>query len=257
MKLVVGLNNLLQKYVPNHVARFRSTFDARCFGDQFQKAGTSTILIEAGNILDDPDKQMVRRFYFMLLVCSLISIAEGTYENEEIKIYNTIPLVKQDYFDLIIRNAQIKRNGKLFNVDIGIDRDEVTIIDGKNDKYYYKSNIRDLGDLSALSGYEEFDARGCEIEAGKVFPQVLNNIRSLKKLNFDTFVELLKMGYTTLKLKKVPYGVDYSKLPINLVAVNKEINNCVRLNNSANFVLKRHGIVVAVIVNGFFYALEE
>ncbi len=257
MKLVVGLNNLLQKYVPNHVARFRSTFDARCFGDQFQKAGTSTILIEAGNILDDPDKQMVRRFYFMLLVCSLISIAEGTYENEDIKIYDTIPLVKQDYFDLIIRNAQIKRNGKLFNIDIGIDRDEVTILDGKNDKYYYKSNIRDLGDLSALAGYEEFDARGCEIEAGKVFPQILNNIRSLKKLNFDTFVELLKMGFTTLKLKKVPYGVDYSKLPINLVAVNKEINNCVRMNNTANFLLKRHGIVVAVIVNGFFYALEE
>jgi len=257
IKLVVGLNNLLEKYIPGHIARFRSTFDARCFGDQFQKAGTSTILIEAGNILDDPEKQLVRKFNFLLILCSLISIAEGSYEQEDIKKYDKIPFVKQDYFDLIIRNAQIKGEGKLFNVDIGIDRDEVTILDGKNDKNYIKSKIRDLGDLAAYGAYEEFDASGYEVEAGRIFPQVLNSIRSLKKLNFETFVDLLKMGYTTLKLKKLPYGVDFSRLPINLVAGNKEINNAVKLNNKANFILKKHGLVVAVIVNGFFYALEE
>jgi len=257
MKLVVALNNLLENYIPGQIAKFRSTHDARCFGDHFQKAGTSTILIESGNTLDDTEKQFIRKLNFVLLICSLISIAEESYEKEDIKKYDEIPLVKQDYFDLLIRNAKIRRNDKLFSVDIGIDREEVNIIDGKNDKYWIKSNIRDLGDLSVYGGYEEFDAEGYEIEPGKVYPQVLNSIRSLKKLNFDTFVDLLKMGYTTLRLKKMPYGANYSQLPINLVGLDVNINNCVKQDNLANFILKKEGIVKAVIVNGYFYSIQE
>lgn len=257
MKLVVGLSGLLEKYIPGHIAKFKAGFDARCFGDHFQKAGTSTILIEAGNVLDDTEKQFVRKLNYLLILCSLISIAEGGYEHEEVKKYKEIPFVKSDYFDLIIRNAKIKRNDKFFNLDIGIDRDQTTILDGENDKYFTKSNIRDLGDLSIYSAYEEFDAKGYEIEAGKIFPQILNNIRSLKKLNFETFVNVLKMGYTTLRLKKMPYGTNYSQLPINLVLVNKEVENCVKKDNKANFVLKKHGVIKAVVVNGFFYNLED
>src|SRR5690606_1696086 len=46
MKMIVGMNQLLQTLIPGHVARYDDTHEPRGFGDNFQKWGARTVLIE-------------------------------------------------------------------------------------------------------------------------------------------------------------------------------------------------------------------
>ena len=50
VQLIVSINNAIQSMIPNKVAKYNDTYDARCFGDTFQGLGISTILIEFGRL---------------------------------------------------------------------------------------------------------------------------------------------------------------------------------------------------------------
>ena len=54
----------------------------RAFGDNMQRWGTSTVLIESGGYANDPEKQTIRRLNFMLLATGLHAIATRSYANE-------------------------------------------------------------------------------------------------------------------------------------------------------------------------------
>ena len=59
MKIIVQMNDILQNYVPGQVGRYSDEFEPRAFGDNIQKWGTRTILIESGGYPDDPEKQFI------------------------------------------------------------------------------------------------------------------------------------------------------------------------------------------------------
>jgi murein tripeptide amidase MpaA len=48
MKTIAGMNDLLQELIPGQVGKYDDAFEPRAFGDNIQKWGTSTILIESG-----------------------------------------------------------------------------------------------------------------------------------------------------------------------------------------------------------------
>ena len=70
IKVIICMNETLQKLIPQQVGKFNDEFEPRAFGDNFQKAGTATILIESGSLLNDLEKQEIRKlnFYALLLV---------------------------------------------------------------------------------------------------------------------------------------------------------------------------------------------
>ena len=59
IKVIICMNETLQKLIPQQVGKFNDEFEPRAFGDNFQKAGTATILIESGSLLNDLEKQMI------------------------------------------------------------------------------------------------------------------------------------------------------------------------------------------------------
>ena len=59
MKIIVFMNDILQKYAPGQVGRYNDDFEPRAFGDNIQKWGTSTILIESGGYPNDIEKQEI------------------------------------------------------------------------------------------------------------------------------------------------------------------------------------------------------
>ncbi|MEL7117899.1 MAG: M14 family zinc carboxypeptidase, partial [Bacteroidota bacterium] len=75
MQLIGHMNRLLQKYIPNKVGQYDDTFEPRAFGDNIQKWGTRTILIEVGGLKDDPEKQYLRKLHFMILLKAFQGIA--------------------------------------------------------------------------------------------------------------------------------------------------------------------------------------
>ena len=56
MKVIVYMNEIIQKYAPGQVGRYSDDFEPRAFGDNIAKWGTSLILIESGGYTNDVEK---------------------------------------------------------------------------------------------------------------------------------------------------------------------------------------------------------
>ena len=159
MELIVLMNQLLQKYIPNQIGRYNDDFMPTAFGDNMQKWGTSTILIESGGYKNDPEKQVVRKMNFLGIMAALYNLSLGNQDEIYYMDYFKIPENKKEkLFDLLIRNANIQLNGQNFVTDIGIRRKEVD--NEEFTKFKYKGEIADIGDLSYYFGYDEIDANG-------------------------------------------------------------------------------------------------
>jgi len=60
MNIIIAMNSLLQQIIPNHVGRYTDVFYPTATGDNFQKLGFFTILIESGHYKDDYQRERVR-----------------------------------------------------------------------------------------------------------------------------------------------------------------------------------------------------
>jgi hypothetical protein len=156
MRLIVKLNKVLQRYIPEQVAKYSDEHEPRAFGDNIQKWGTSVVLIESGGYKNDPEKQYVRKLNFVALLTAMQVIATGSYETEPIEPYYEIPENGRYLFDLIIRQAEVPRGERFYRADIGINRYETTIEPPA--KFYYRSLVEEIGDMSVNYGYEELNA---------------------------------------------------------------------------------------------------
>ncbi len=65
-QLIILLDQALQHYIPGQVGRYNDTFEPRAFGDNMQRWGTSTVLIESGGYAGDPRS---KRFGGSTLCC--------------------------------------------------------------------------------------------------------------------------------------------------------------------------------------------
>jgi len=91
LQVIVGMNRLLQEIIPGQVGKYDDAFEPRAFGDNFQRWGTSTILIESGGYPGDPDKQFIRELNFIIILDALYSIARETYTDYAVEEYFEIP----------------------------------------------------------------------------------------------------------------------------------------------------------------------
>jgi len=156
MELVVGMNRVLQQFVPGQIARYDDEFEPRAFGDNIQKWGTTLVLIESGGFVGDPEKMRIRQLNFVAILTALEAIATASHAQENIAEYQALPENSRDLFDLLVRNATIVRNGKRVKVDIGINHNEENADSART--FRYKSTIEEIGDLSTYYGLEEIDA---------------------------------------------------------------------------------------------------
>ena len=248
MQVIAYLNEVLSKYIPGHIAKYSDDFEPRAFGDNIQRWGTGTILIESGCWPEDLEKQFIRQLNFTAILSALYSIAEKSYSQINIDSYFSIPNNEELMFDLIIRNVNIKLQNKFYKIDIGINRYERPA--GEN-KIYYKSFIDDLGDLSIFHGYEEFNCEGMEIIEGKICETEISDQNELQKFNF---IEKLKSGCTTFLLKSEIKIPDYFEMPATLT-FNKNFINKIKIDEVPNFYIKDKNEIRFVIVNGFVYDL--
>jgi len=152
MQVIVSMNKMLQKFIPKQVAKYDDGFMPTAFGDNIQKRGTSTILIESGAYLNDVEKQLVRKLNFISILHALYSISNNNYEKENIEDYHKIPFNKKNkLFDYILRNTIVNGNFGTYKADIGIRR-----------KQLYEKDIlviEDVGDLSNNFGFFGKDAK--------------------------------------------------------------------------------------------------
>ncbi|WP_010135848.1 M14 family zinc carboxypeptidase [Ochrovirga pacifica] len=148
MAAIVAMNNTLQQLIPNHVGRYTDEFYPTATGDNFQKLGHNTILIEAGHYPNDYDRDLVRKFNFYALVSGLeYLIVNDKYTHYQ--PYFDIPNNGKQNYDLIIRNFLDDKNQK---VDVAFQYEYEVV----NNQLISKLVEYDRGDLSSFYAYQEF-----------------------------------------------------------------------------------------------------
>jgi len=252
MKVIVYMNNIIQKYAPGQVGRYNDDFEPRAFGDNIQKWGTSTILIESGGYPGDAEKQEIRKLNYVSILSAIYTIAKGNYKDIALEDYEKIPENDRKLFDLKIEGISYELMGSEYILDLGIQRPEVDM-EGHND-FWYSSRIIDQGDLSTYYGYKTFDATGYIIKPGKVYPNTVKSIEALNKLNP---MELLKSGFTYIRVEKLEENILSSPIPLNILSSNYKVPKFnLSVGKNPTFLLTKDQKIEKAVVNGFLIDLE-
>ncbi|MDN3687874.1 M14 family metallopeptidase [Cyclobacterium jeungdonense] len=248
MKVIVGMNRVLQEEIPGNVGKYNDSFEPRAFGDNFQKWGTSTILIESGAYPNDPEKQYIRKLNFMIILNALYEIATGIYDNHEASAYQAIPDNASRLMDLLIKNVRSETNGYAYVTDIGIRRS----VRYQNGARYEHGEVEDWGDLSIYYGYEELDAEGMTVAKGKVWGKEV----ALEEISKDEVMGLLREGYLAIKTPEENKGMVHD-LPILILTGDQLPDLEPSLSNAPNFFLKNDNEFLYAVINGNLVDLQS
>ncbi len=252
MRVIVGINKELQKVMPGQVAKYNDDFEPRAFGDNIQKWGTSTILIESGGFSGDPEKQQIRKMNYLAILSAIFSISEQDYKEQEISEYEKIPENDSKLFDLKLIGLNYKLLGDNYILDVGINHNEVPHPGEKG--YYLQGSITDLGDLSTYYGYETFDATGYKMVPGSVYPKTLEILSDLEKVDF---YDLLSKGYSYVKIKNLPSGIRYTDYPVQVVNESFKVPTRLSPGEDPTFFLEKNNKIEYALINGFIQPLDN
>jgi hypothetical protein len=247
MKLICEMVNILNEFIPGHIGKYSDDFEPRAFGDNFTKWGTGVVLLESGGWRGDREKQFLRKINYIAILSALNSIAGGSFQNQDLGVYESIPNNEELMMDLILRNLKVISDDNEYVVDIGINFEEVNTNGAKD--FYLKAEIEDIGDLSVFSGYEDFDLSGYTVQPGKTKPEPFNSVDDLVKINP---VQLFRDGFTSIQLNANNFQAEFSSFPFNIILNEFDVpSEKIEVDGKANFILRKNDEVKFAVVNGF------
>jgi len=180
--VAASIASALSVYIPGAVAKWDDTFEPRAFGDNVQKWGTSTVLIESGGWPNDPEKMYLRKLNALALLWSCVVISNGSYASADPSDYEDLPFNMRLGFDLKVTNILIQAagHGAPSRVDIGLNREESHNPETREVTTVW--SVEDLGDLSTYTAYKTLDAGGRIIESETVALEKKLTAEELKSL---------------------------------------------------------------------------
>lgn len=246
MQLIVLINTVLQSVVPGGVARWDDAFEPRAFGDNMQKWGTRTVLIESGGYPGDPEKQTVRRFNFIAILAALDGIATGSYRQLDRAAYDRIPNNKSAvFFDLLLREVTVSLDGKDYLLDLGFRNNEYDFADDR--RFYTEARLDDLGDLSYFRGYAELAGQGLRAVPGRELDRSVTGAQ-LAQLDPEA---LYRQGVTAVRITDWTPGLAAAHRDFRLLRGNRRIDERITPGAATDFLLyDAQGALQYVAVNG-------
>ncbi|AWX46019.1 Metallocarboxypeptidase D [Flagellimonas maritima] len=177
MKIIVAMNELLQKKIPGQVGRYDDGFNDNCVGDFFQMQGVPTILIEAGHFPEDYQREKTRELIFLTIIDALKIIATDSIDNFKTADYFQIPENKKQFFDILIANPKVINQNLMEKDRIGIRFKEVL----NNNTIVFQPELTSVGHLEGFFGHQTFDCTLTEdYQRLTKRPDILNLILSAK-----------------------------------------------------------------------------
>jgi hypothetical protein len=253
MKVIGFMNTIIQRYAPGQVGKYNDDFEPRAFGDNIQKWGTSAILIESGGYPDDVEKQEIRKLNYVSILSAIYAIATGAYEDIPLEAYDQIPENDRKLFDLKIEKVTYPLLGSDYTIDLGIQRPEVDT--GGYEGYWNSSRIIDIGDLSTYYGYQTVNASGYRLPWGEVYPETLEDLDAVAKLDFW---DLFSKGIAYVRVKNLPGDVSWSPFPVHLVSETYTVPDTpLDIGDNPTFFLKKDGGPEYAVINGFLYHIPS
>ncbi len=155
-RLISVMKMALDDFIKGNIGRYDDTFNPRAFGDMFSSWGTPVILIETG-ALDGKDEMFLTKLNFVAYLSALKALVDGSERKADPNVYDKVPFNSSDrIFNVIFRGANVvnfKERSESFRADVGINKER------RRAQTLAPTYVREIGDLTAQSGLDEFDAR--------------------------------------------------------------------------------------------------
>jgi hypothetical protein len=194
MQVIADIYETLKNFLPGRIGLFPDDFEPRAFGDNFQLAGTSTILLEAGGYKDDYEKQEVRKYFFLSILKGLSSIVSGTFKEKTIEAYHEIPKNDKQLFHVLIDKVAV--NG--LTTSIGLNYEEM--YDPEEQKLIRKYSVTDIGDLRYSNSYQCYEGENLKI----IKFLTINSLANFELLQNDKKILSFSNGILTQYLNLNP-----------------------------------------------------
>lgn len=153
MAVISHMFKRLEPLIPGQIGRYTDEFYPTATGDNFQKAGYHTILIEAGHFNDDYNREIVRKLNFIALLSGITYIANET-KFDDFETYFNIPNNEKKYLDVIYKNIILSEDNKM--IDVGVVFKEVLV----DHEITFTPEIIYTTDLSAYNANQIIDKKG-------------------------------------------------------------------------------------------------
>lgn len=155
MQLISGIFQYLQKKIPGNMGRYDDSFNPQCVGDTFQMLGTPTILLEAGHIGTDYERENTREIIFLALLEALCIVATDNVDTYKLESYFEISENKKLYFDILLHNAHLIDSTLKDGHSLGIlYREEL-----KGKQIHFHPYIESRGNLEGHYGHITYDCK--------------------------------------------------------------------------------------------------
>ncbi|QYJ67903.1 M14 family metallopeptidase [Flavobacterium litorale] len=155
MNLIVAMNDVLQKHIPEQVGRYDDSYNANCVGDYFQTLGIPTVLFEAGHYQNDYQREETRRFIFFALISGINAINENVIVVNKTKSYFDIPQNKQLFYDFVYRNINVDYESKEKIAIFASQYKEVLF----ENSIIFQAFIKKIDNPEIAIGHTEYDAK--------------------------------------------------------------------------------------------------
>ena len=154
-RLVSAMIQAIHGYIPGNIGLYDDGYTPTAFGDSFSAWGTPVILIETG-ALHDKSEMFLVKMNFIAIATALKLLADGSEKNVSPVAYDQLPHnTSGRLFYFIFRNASVVNSARPNNVvitDIGANTVR------RRAEFTSPTIVSRLGDLSAFTGLQEFDA---------------------------------------------------------------------------------------------------
>ena len=166
MQVIASMADLLGQMMPGHLGRYTDEFYPTATGDNFQKMGHNTVLIESGHSFADYKRIKTRRATFIALLEGLRFIASKDKSMDH-ELYFDIPNNEKQYLDIIIKDVLVDQR----RTDIGI----LFIEELQDGKVQFRPSVDKLENLKDYNADKILDGESLEFKAkGDVMNWVKN-----------------------------------------------------------------------------------
>jgi hypothetical protein len=249
-QLIARMNAIWQEEVPGSVGRYNDDFEPRAFGDNLQRWGTRTILIESGGYPGDPEKQQIRRLNVIGILAGLHAIATDGYERYSVDDYLDIPRnASNGMHHLILEDLAVPLGDSLYRMDVGMRLSERTT-GPENRGHQRRAYVSDLGDLHTFGAFTRLPAQSLTARVGQTYPETLT-LAQIDRLDAEA---LYRQGYTSVRTSEASPS---SGLRNGLaVTGDRQTSGEVSYGRSVDLLLHNEvGELVYAIVNGEAHTL--
>ena len=175
VQVIVGINNELQKFIPNQVGRFDDSFNINCTGDYFTNKGYPTILFEAGHYHNDYQRDIVRKYVFISLKSAISAINKNGIVESDFDKYLHIYQNNKCFYDFIFKNVKIIDNNVEKIIKFAVQYKEVL----KNNEIEFIPEIIQIENLDDFYAHQTIDFK--------------NDLFELENRNFPKIGDIIKI----------------------------------------------------------------